>query len=64
MSGSMPALRIFLDLCQVASEKVALREASQSSDPRKHGDVSTLTDEELEKIINAGRKDQEKENAD
>jgi hypothetical protein len=59
MSGNVPAARTYLALCQVAFEKLALLEASESSGPRKYDGVSTLTDEELVKIINAGPKDKE-----
>jgi hypothetical protein len=59
IGGNMPALRIYLGHYQVALEKVALQEASQSSDPRKYDDVSTLTDEELMWIAAGGLKDKE-----
>ena len=61
MSGNVPAARTYLDRHQVAFEKVALREASQSSDPEKYNDLMTLTDEELMKIIADGLKDKEQE---
>src|ERR1700754_4910375 len=54
MSGNVPAARIYLDRLQVALEKIALREASQSSDPEKYNDLVTLTDGELMRIAAGG----------
>ena len=59
MSGNLSAIRILLGLCQVASEKDALLGASQSSDPKKHDDLNTLTDKELMRIATGGLKDKE-----
>ena len=59
MSGNVPAARIYLDLHQVALEKIALREASQSSDTEKYNDLMTLTNEELMRIAAGGLRDTE-----
>jgi hypothetical protein len=59
MSGNMPAARTYLDLCRVAFDKIALLEASQSSDPEKYNDLMTLTDEELMRMVAGGLRDTE-----
>src|ERR1700722_3095760 len=59
MSGNVPAARIYLDFHQVALEKIALREASQSSDTEKYNDLMTLTNEELMRIAAGGLRDTE-----
>jgi hypothetical protein len=59
ISGSMLALRTYLGHYQIAIEKDALWTASQSSDPKKYDDVSTLSDEELYKLVDAVRKEKE-----
>ena len=51
ISGNMPALRTYLGHYQIASEKVALREASQSRGPIKSEDIPTLSDEELYRLL-------------
>jgi hypothetical protein len=56
MTGNLPAIRILLGLCQVASEKDALLEASQPRDPRKCVDVNAYTDEELMRMALDERK--------
>ena len=58
--GHMPATRTYFDRHQIASEKAALREASKPSGPIKPEDLHSLTDEELEKLIRAAQKDEEK----
>jgi Family of unknown function (DUF5681) len=58
MSGSMPAARIYLALCQVSFEKVALLEATQSRDARTRP-VRELTDEEIHERIIYLQKEQE-----
>jgi hypothetical protein len=59
IGGYIPALRTYVDLHQGASEKVALLEASRSSDSRKYDDEVNLTDEELRRIAAGGLKDNE-----
>jgi hypothetical protein len=59
IGGNIPAARIYFGHYQVASEKKAVREASQSSGPKKYDDVSSLTDEELMKLIAGDLKDKE-----
>jgi hypothetical protein len=59
IGGNIPAARIYFDRHQIASEKKAVREASQSSGPKKYDDVSSLSDEELLKLIADGLKDKE-----
>jgi hypothetical protein len=61
IGGNIPAARIYFDRHQIASEKKAVREASQSSGPKKYDDVSSLTDEELMKLIADDLKDKEEE---
>jgi|HubBroStandDraft_4_1064222.scaffolds.fasta_scaffold917084_1 hypothetical protein len=61
MSGNMPALRTYSNLRQAALEKVALLEASQSSDSAKYSDLRRLTDEELDRIIHDGLKKEKEE---
>ena|ERR1700722_8975169 len=58
--GDIRATRAYLGHHQIASEKEALREASKPSGPIKPEDLHSLTDEELERIIRAGQKDEEK----
>jgi hypothetical protein len=60
MSGNIPALRTYLDRYQIASEKIALLETTQSRDPRTRP-VRELTDEEIHERIIYLRKKQEKE---
>jgi Family of unknown function (DUF5681) len=60
LSGNIPALRACLDHYQIAIEKEALREASQSSGPKKH-DLDEMTDEQLLEIIHAKRNNREQE---
>jgi Family of unknown function (DUF5681) len=60
MSGNLSAIRILLGLCQVASEKDALLETTQSRDPRTRP-ASALTDEEIYERIIYLQKQQEKE---
>jgi hypothetical protein len=61
MSGNIPAARIYLDRHQVAFEKIALLEASQSRDREKYNDLKALTDEELTWLIRENQKDKEQE---
>ena len=58
--GDIRATRAYLDRHHIASEKAALREASKASGPIKPEDLHSLTDEELEKLIRACQKDEEK----
>jgi hypothetical protein len=61
ISGNIPALRAYLGHYQVAVEKVALLEASKSSDSGKYKDLNALTDEQLLDMIFAAPKDKEQE---
>jgi hypothetical protein len=59
IGGNIPAARFYFDRHQKASEKIALLEASKSSDSGKYKDFNALTDEELWKFITDGQKDKE-----
>ena len=59
ISGSIPALRTYVDRYERALEKMALLEAAQAREAERYNDVKNLTDEELLKIIHA---EMEKEN--
>jgi Family of unknown function (DUF5681) len=61
VSGNVPALRAYLGHYQIAFEKVALLEASKSSDSGKYKDLNALTDEQLLEMIFAAPKDKEQE---
>jgi hypothetical protein len=61
MTGNTQALRIYFNLHQQAHERVALATEPRPSDPGRYGDPSSLTNEELERIILASRKDTEQE---
>jgi hypothetical protein len=58
IGGNVPALRDYLNRHQIASEKIALREASQSSGHKKR-EFREMTDEELLEIIQADSEDKE-----
>jgi hypothetical protein len=60
IGGNIPAARIYFDRHQIASEKEALREPTQSRGPRTRP-VRELTDEEIHERIIYLRKKQEKE---
>jgi hypothetical protein len=64
ISGNIPALRTYLDRYQIAFERIALLEASRSSDTRKYDDVKKLTNEELERMVADIRDRQEKRQRD
>ncbi len=51
ISGNIPALRTYLDRYQTAFERIALLEASQSSDTKKYDDVRKISNEELERMV-------------
>jgi hypothetical protein len=59
IGGNIPAARTYLDRYQIASEKIALLEASKSSDSGKYKDFNALTDEQLLEMIFAVPKDKE-----
>ena len=60
LTGNISALRMFLAVCQPALERAALSATQQANDSGKGGDLHSLTDEELEKLIRACQKDEEK----
>src|ERR1700733_11647047 len=51
ISGNIPALRTYLDRYQIAFERIALLEASQSSETKKYDDVRKISNEELERMV-------------
>lgn len=51
MGGNISAARTYLDRRQIASEKVALREAAQAKERERWRNPDELTDEELATLL-------------